>query len=731
MNIKTIITIAKKEFSGFINTPLSFIICVPFLLISVFLFMRTSLVIGEASLRPYFDLLPWFLILIAPALSMKLITDEKKAGTLELLFAHPITETELILGKFFGTLAFFILILASTMMLPVSLLIYANPDPGIIVTQYLGAIFVGSTFISIGLFASSVISNAIGSFLFSASISFIFMLIGFDLVTLMLPYPFSRIVSEIAVMTHMGNIAKGLLDIRDIFYFVTVGGIFLTSAIMKISENKLAENINEKRKLKLALFLIIGIGVLANTFMLYYPFRFDLTQQKLFTLSSGSKQTLSKLPDILTISLYASRNLPAQMQLTLKETEDVLEDYKKFGKNIIVKKYYPDSDREAANQAQSAGIQEVTFNKIGSGKFEVQSGFLGVSLRYGEKTEVIPFIQNTSDLEYQLTKRIRKLTGDKERNIGIFTVGRGSYQLLSDLLGTEYKVKQIDMSTLLNETKNKTFDVLIISDDATSESTASSVLKNYLKDSGKMILLADGVAINTQYLAGENSKNSWVNLLDDWGVKIKNDLVYDQQLNEILTFGGKGNAQYAAPYPFWIRAIPEDKSFTPADGIKSLTMGWPSSLELNQKDGITAKKIIVSGRTAGKLESNFNISPLNSDSLPAPLNDKILLGVYLEKENAKLTVIGNSRIIGDQFLEGFGENASFITGLVDYMTADKDLVSIPKKVTARAVFHFNSPYELIIYQYGNILIPPLVVIIFAVSWLAKRRKLTQRTYYEE
>src|SRR3989338_11255407 len=107
MNKNNIITIAKKEFFSFINSALAYTVIIPFLLLSIFLYTRNVFVTGEATLRPYFDLLPWFLLLLAPALSMKLLTDEYKSNTLELIFAHPISELELVVGKFAGALSFY------------------------------------------------------------------------------------------------------------------------------------------------------------------------------------------------------------------------------------------------------------------------------------------------------------------------------------------------------------------------------------------------------------------------------------------------------------------------------------------------------------------------------------------------------------------------------------------------------------------------------------------------
>jgi len=120
MKLNLIKRIAKKEFLGYINSALAYTVIVPFLLLSIFIYTRTALVGGEASLRPYFELLPWFLLLLAPALSMKLLTDEHRSETLELLFAHPISELEIVLGKFFGALSFYVIILLTTMGLPLT-----------------------------------------------------------------------------------------------------------------------------------------------------------------------------------------------------------------------------------------------------------------------------------------------------------------------------------------------------------------------------------------------------------------------------------------------------------------------------------------------------------------------------------------------------------------------------------------------------------------------------------
>lgn len=724
MKTNIIIRLAKKEFFGYINSPLAYTVIVPFLLLSIFIYTRTALVGGEASLRPYFELLPWFLLLLAPALSMKLLTDEHKSETLELLFAHPISELEIVLGKFLGALTFFAVILLTTIGLPLTLIAYSRPDIGQLIGQYIGAIFIGATFISIGIAASAYVKNAISSFLLGASISFILIIIGLDFVTQMLPFPFSRVAAELSVLTHGENIARGLLDIRDVFYFLTITGAMLAIAITKLSERKTTESPTEAKKLKLALGLILGIGIISNVILSSYPVRVDLTQGRLFTLSGGTKQTIKNLDDITTITVYASRELPAQMQLVARDITDLLKDYEKLGSNVKVRFVDPQADQQAAQEAQQAGIREVQFNSVGSGKFEVQAGVLGIALRFGDKTESIPFISDTSDLEYQLTRRIRKLSGSKDTVIGLYKNGFSQNQILDELLGTQYKTETVAVDAT---DKLKDLSALIVIDDGSQESTASAMIKNYLNQNGRVLLLANGVSVSPQSLSAQKSSSSIPSLLSDYGVTLNNDLAYDLQLSEVLNFSDQSGQRYLSQYPYWLRALPASDTFSPLATVKSISLGWPSSLTLTSKEGITQKTLLTTGVNAGKTEGSFNISPQSVKTL-TPNAKEIPLAALIEKGETRLVVVSSSTLADDQFLQNNRDNVAFLSNTIDYLAADKDLAAIPSKSSGRAVFEFKSPTDILFVQYGNLLIPPIVVIAFAVFYLRRRKQLTQRVY---
>lgn len=741
MKLNTIFTIAKKEFFGFFNSPLAYTVIVPFLLISVFIYFRSVLTGGEATLRPYFDLLPWFLLLVAPALSMKLLTDEYKSSTFELLFAHPISELEIILGKFLGALSFFVLLLAATIGLPITILAYSKADPGLIISQYIGAAFVGGAFLAIGIATSSYTKNAISSFLLAASAGFILIIIGMDMITLMIPGPFNLIVLDLSLLTHIENLARGLLDIRDIAYFVTLIGLFLWAAVYKLSERRLAEDRKEKNKLRLAFILIIAIGILVNVYLAYFPARIDLTESGLFTLSDGTKQTIRGLPDILTITLYASKDLPAQVQLTRQQITDLLKDYEKLNRNIQVKTVTPDDTPEAQQDVQMTGIRQMQFNKIGAGKFETQAGFLGLALRYGDKTDSIPFIEDTSDLEYQLTRRIRKITNKKDQVIGIYTNGKAQNQLINELLSTQYSLNPVNLD---NDKSLPDLAALIVIDDGSSPaSTASAVIKQYLKNGGKALFLVNGVNVDKQTMSAKISQSGIPGILKDYGISLGNDLIYDLQLNETLGFT-VGDRHVFASYPFWLHALPAsnaagagsnaagaiDSDFSALKTVKSITLAWPSSIQIENRSGYTAKRILTTSEAGGRQTGNFEISPAYFQTASPTTGEKYVLAAALEGKESRIVVVGTNSLADDNILRNSRDNAAFLSNTVDYLAVDKNIASIPSKVSGNALFEFKNPQEIQTVQYSNIIIPPVVITLFAI-WHLRRRSIKTRRVYEK
>jgi ABC-2 type transport system permease protein len=722
--------IVKKEFLGFINSPLAYLIIAPFLLISQYLFFRTALVVGDANLRPFIEILPWFLVVIAPALTMRSFADEYKQGTVELLFAHPISEWRLVLAKYTGLLLFYATMLATTLALPGTLLLFANPDLGLMVGQYLGAFLVGALFLSVGLMMSTWIKSSIGSFLVATAVAFSLLLMGSSFVVLGVPSPLNKVLLELGVVSHVNNLGRGVIDLRDLIYFGTLIGIALTISVIKLSERKLAESNEEKRKLWIVLGLLVTVGVVINIGMSVYPVRMDLTDNQRYSLSSGTKKMLQELPDRVLIELYVSDNLPGPMQLTQREVSDRLRDFSRYGGNKIqvdTSIVDPD-DVEAKTEATKKGIQEITFNQIASGSFQAQTGVLGLAIRYGDKTEVLPFIQDGSNLEYQLARMILKMTRESQSKLGLVdATNNAPLSGLQQLLADQYQLEILDAN---NTNWQDLAGIIVVDDGSEKNATSAASIKNYLENQGNAMFLVDGVNINEQLLTPTVSESEIISVLAGEGITIQKDLVYDLQQAENITLPGgpNGEFQYIIPYPFWIRAnvIRENMPLAAAN-LSNVLLAWASSIQIGGAKSDVIKPLLNTSQASGTQEGGFTIRPDQTQTLE-PSGKVKVVGAIKDSEVNRMAVVGDAQLVFDDYLQNAPVNQAFIANMIDWIAKDEVLSAIPQRAEGRVPFNFNSKTQLQTVQYGALLLPPVIVVIFGIFWLSRRKKLTRRTW---
>jgi ABC-2 type transport system permease protein len=226
--MKNIYLIFKKELANYFNSAIAYIFMVVFLLASSWLFFQGFFIAGQASMRSYFFYLPWIFLFLMPALTMRLIAEEKKSGTIELLLTLPIKDWEVILAKFFSALAFLAVMLILS--LPIPLIIFrlgTVVDLGPIVGGYLGSLLVGAAFLALGLFISTLNKNQIISFVLALAAGFFIFILGVDFVLMSMPGFLAKILSFLCLGSHFENIAKGVIDTRDLIYYFSFIYLFL------------------------------------------------------------------------------------------------------------------------------------------------------------------------------------------------------------------------------------------------------------------------------------------------------------------------------------------------------------------------------------------------------------------------------------------------------------------------------------------------------------------------
>ena len=227
--MSTAVAVARREFKTFFNSPIAYIVLGVFLLVGGWLYFSTLFLAGAASLRGFFAIAPVLFVVFAPAVTMRLIAEERKAGTLELLLTMPIRDRDVVLGKFLAALGMVAVGLACT--LPYAFSVAALTakgvafDWGVMVAGYFGLLLMASSFLAIGLWASALSRNQIVGFIVGLFVCFAFYFV--DKFAMLFPESLAQVFQYLSVDYHFENIARGVFDTRDLLFYGSLTGIGL------------------------------------------------------------------------------------------------------------------------------------------------------------------------------------------------------------------------------------------------------------------------------------------------------------------------------------------------------------------------------------------------------------------------------------------------------------------------------------------------------------------------
>ena len=236
MKNKTFV-IAKKEMKSYLNSPASFIVLFVFLIIAAWFFQSPLFLINQAVMDTLFNIVPMIFLFFIPAVTMGLISREKDNGTIESLTTFPLTDSEIVIGKFLSSIALMGMALLFTLIHFLTIIILGeNVDVGAIICGYLGLFFLGAALCAIGIFASTLSNNQIIAFMISFLIVFFLYIIRFIL--FFLPSGMSEFFQYISSDFHFSNMARGLIDSRNLIYFGSIIAVFLKLAIFILESRK-------------------------------------------------------------------------------------------------------------------------------------------------------------------------------------------------------------------------------------------------------------------------------------------------------------------------------------------------------------------------------------------------------------------------------------------------------------------------------------------------------------
>ncbi|MDI6792557.1 MAG: Gldg family protein [bacterium] len=418
----------------------------------------------------------------------------------------------------------------------------------------------------------------------------------------------------------------------------------------------------------------------------------------------------------------------------------------------------PGSTEELEKEASSFRIPPVQINIIQNDKFELKKVYMGLAFFYEDRQEVIPLVQNTIGLEYDITSTIKRLTSKEIKKVAFLT-GHEEPDIYKDIrtaqetLAKTYQVQTLDLSDKLVPDG---IEVLIILNPKKVLSDWEKLaIDQFLVKGGKLAFLLNRV--DTEI---ETSKAELLDLkLDDWltqyGFNINSDLLFDARNTRINIQQRRGwfTITNTIPYPFFPEIHDLEKSHVAVKDLENLTFYFPSSLDLSsaEKHNLTTTVLARSSKKSGLQSGRFDINPLwrmpvqdfNKESIPLaaiimgnfksyftnrdlPDTKPVAVKIVKEGKEGRLVVVGDGNFIQDKYL-GNKNNLAFFLNLVDWLAQDEDLITIrSREVTSRSLKEITPGIKKLV-KYSSLFGPPgLVIICGLLYWQVRRLRRKAR-----
>lgn len=438
-NIRTIV---RRDLGAYFTSPIGYIFIIVFLAISVGLYITSFFTFPVADMRSYFGNLPLMMCVFIPAVTMRVWAEERKENTWEMLLTFPMRAWELVIGKFLATFLFFTITVACTFTVPLMLAWLGDPDNGAIFGGYLGTLLLGAFFLSIGIFFSGFCRDQIVAFVVSLLACFAIFLFGTNFIASYIdgyvPGLGSLLSKLIGMVEHFQSFTRGVIELVDVVYFVVWTALFLVLNIMFIEQRNRP---GSRFAYATAVALSFGIGLLFNWLVNDMTLaRFDLTEDKSYTVSPATRTILSQLESPAQIKVYISpkEDMPTAMKSLEQDITDKLAELKfaANGKleftpvylkaaNVLAsqedllgdkdeKKDAEKSDAEKIEKRMlSKGIQPFMVSAMVNEELTQKPVYSSIGVGYRDaKEEIIPQVMPESlpELEYRLVNTIYKLS---------------------------------------------------------------------------------------------------------------------------------------------------------------------------------------------------------------------------------------------------------------------------------------------------------------------------------
>ena len=442
----TIFKIASKEITLFFASPIAYLFLAVFAAITLFIFFWGESFFSRniSDVRPLFESMPILLIFLSATLTMRLWSEERRTGTLEYILTQPVPLWHFVIGKFLGCLFLLVVALIITFPLPFTVSIIGELDWGPVFAGYLATLLMGAAYLSIGLFVSARSDNQIVSLILACVICGMFYFVGTSAITNFLGNQAGEWLRLFATGARFESIARGVVDLRDLYYYLSLVLIFLSLNTFVLEKERWAasKGLARHKNWKLVTLLFTINAFAANLWLgQLNMLRVDNTEGNQYSISDATLGYLAQLQEPLLIRGYFSKKTHRLLAPLVPQIKDLIREYEIAGKGKIrIEIIDPLSDPEIEKEAnQKYGIQPVPFEVSDRYQSSIVSSYFNLLVQYGDEHKVLGFrdlievqARSESDIdvqlrnpEHDLTSAIKKILNQYQSGGNLFDTIQG------------------------------------------------------------------------------------------------------------------------------------------------------------------------------------------------------------------------------------------------------------------------------------------------------------------
>lgn len=429
--MKQTLSMTRKELNSYFGSPMALIFLGAFLAAALFSFfwVNTFFARGIADVRPLFEWMPILMIFLVAALTMRQWSEEQQSGTLEILLTLPVRGAQLVIGKFVAVMALIALALALTIFLPITVSVLGNLDWGPVIGGYLAALLMAAAYVAIGLFVSSRTDNQIVSLIVTVLVCGFLYVVGSRGVTDFVGGGAADILRALGVGSRFQSIERGIIDLRDLIYYLSLTAVFLLLNILSLDSHRWSsgQNTAAYRRNWQTLISLVTLNLVALNVWLYpiSSLRLDLTSQREYSLSPATRDLLSNLQEPLLLRAYMSEKTHPLLAPLAPRVRDMLTEYQIASRGKVTAEVVdPLLDSEKETEAnQTYGIQSTPLQVAGRYEASVINAYFDILVRYGDQNVTLNFRDlievaaqrdgnvdvRLRNLEYDLTRAVKKV----------------------------------------------------------------------------------------------------------------------------------------------------------------------------------------------------------------------------------------------------------------------------------------------------------------------------------